>query len=524
MPDELARLVARIPQIAGNGDGIGSAEDRLATQIQRYGVQAVPLLLPLLKHSRYGVRQLTGYTICDIEGMKDSSLDALIAADRRESGWLPPAIARIGSARAIVYLAEQLQRQPDPDSQIGLAFGILDTKGVPALCHLLRSAAGKGKALQDAIAAILYQLSPEAKRLSVAPLLTIALDKHLPNPCRQGALTALGSLGQPAVRAVPAIRQLADAEPSVFRETVNSTLLQLRVADAVPELVSKLTQKGATNEAIAGTLGGLASLSTNGVAAGAVVVPYLNHPDWEVRVAAAWAAGCIGYRKAIPDLISLLDNTEDWRLVWVAVDSLGRLRANEAANALQRTRVYHWYPPVRENAALALTHIQGKTPPAAPVTRRGRTHTGARSSIIFVFDRIARANRITPAPAITASNRLTVPEGEFIGTDRGEWGGDLTFVAKHGAKQVILSENVHALVRLGANIIAITGLAHMGSNRGVLYRTVRDATGVWKAEPWRVLPGAPEWSAIQNGGASLWVACLGGTIQVEPEGKISFIG
>lgn len=78
----------------------------------------------------------------------------------------------------------------------------------------------------------------------------------------------------------------------------------------------------------------IAALKENGKSAGPSLVRCLWHDDWDVRVAAASAMGYIGYAEAIPELIKLLGTDHDWRLVYVSVQSLGRLHAAEAVPAL----------------------------------------------------------------------------------------------------------------------------------------------------------------------------------------------
>ena len=192
--------------------------------------------------------------------------------------------------------------------------------------------------------------------------------------------------------------------------------------------------------------------------------------------------------------------------------------------ALKAVAASHWYPPVRKSADLAITHIYKKKPypprqfPDAP-------YEDYTEFFAYSHSYWNRKGVLLLSPKSKAVADLTVPEGRFVAADRGEWGGDLTFVAANGAKQTLLSENVCALARLGRDIVAVGGLAHMTLNEGLLYRVVGTASGTWAATKWRTLPGAPEWAEVRShaGQPSLRVACVSGTVEVTADGAMYFI-
>lgn len=522
MPENLSVLIARLPKVAGDGIGISSRENHLAEEIQRHGAKAIPLLLPLLKSPSRAVRNLTAYTLCDIEGLNESHLPYLIAAERIEISWLPSAIARIGTPRAVAFLAEELKQTEQAESQVGFAFEILGVKGIPALCRLIRTISPKDDCPLGVIVAIFARLDIKARRAAVEPLLALALDKRLPVNNRQYALLSLGNLGQPAAHCVASIQRLAQQDPASFRQTVESALFLMNVPDAVPGLLKQLNQKDITGFDIVLTMRDLGSLRANGVSAGPSVVGYLSHPDWTVRVAAARTVGFIGYRKAIPDLVTLLSSKEDWRLVWSAAESLGRLGATEALNDLRLITDRHWYPPVRKCARLAIDHIWKKKP--YPDSDK-LSYRNPFPFEFFQYEQIRASSKIPPAPKTKAGDTLTIPEGVFNATDKGEWGGDLTFEAKNGVKQVLINTNVCAVALLGKNIIAAGGLAHLSLNSGMLYQLTQNASGMWTATRWRALPGAPDWveARTMSGVPSLRIACYGGTVEVTFDGTMHFI-
>ena len=91
--------------------------------------------------------------------------------------------------------------------------------------------------------------------------------------------------------------------------------------------------------------------------------------------------------------------------------------------------------------------------------------------------------------ATRASLTLDVTDGKLIGTNHGEWGGELGFVNDR-VTQTIIDDNVLAVVKRGNRIYAVTGLP--GRAKGdFLWEVSRATDGRWSARPiWR-LPGTP---------------------------------
>lgn len=102
---------------------------------------------------------------------------------------------------------------------------------------------------------------------------------------------------------------------------------------------------------------------------------------------------------------------------------------------------------------------------------------------------------LEPSFGVQPIVHLRVADGWLVGVDHGEWSGVLWWVAADGAAhERITTANVVALVDAGGEVVAVTGLAHLGSSDGALLHLER-------ADRWRVvrstsLPGAPATVAI----------------------------
>ena len=83
---------------------------------------------------------------------------------------------------------------------------------------------------------------------------------------------------------------------------------------------------------------------------------------------------------------------------------------------------------------------------------------------------------------------------------------------------------VQDIYQLGDRVIALTGIAHLMMNDGVVFELVRDrATGRWTRHPWRILPGAPKASWLRSDGL-LQVATVGhGTLLLDQHGQMSMV-
>jgi hypothetical protein len=245
----------------------------------------------------------------------------------------------------------------------------------------------------------------------------------------------------------------------------------------------------------------------------------------------------------------LLNEPTDVRLNWVAAESLGRLGEPSAVHALKETAANHWHRAVRDTAKKALEHIASskpyesrwhednfpfeyfeynywgiESPPAnkddflqeppesklykstSPKKIKGLSYEteiisyGAgdeeeqraakgEGAIVVVNEEnmVVYRTPIEQVPDVA----LRVEGGWLVGGDRGEWGGELVFVADDGQRTFVLKENVNDLFKLGDRLIAVTGLSHITLNDGLVYEVKSFERGRWFCELWRALPGAP---------------------------------
>lgn len=176
-PPDLTTLIASISQMASASLGIESDGQKLAEQIQRHGASAIPYLLPLLEHPRPGVRELAAYILRDQPGLTEVHLDALIAARRRGTGWIPAGIARSGTPRAVQFLIEDLRARPERQGPVTFALAMLGERAAPGLADLLKDQKAPRELVQS-ICEVFDEMQAKAKP-AVQPLLAIATQSGL---------------------------------------------------------------------------------------------------------------------------------------------------------------------------------------------------------------------------------------------------------------------------------------------------------------------------------------------------------
>ena len=543
---ELRALLAKIPTTAEGDLGISPAKATLAKQIQAHGAATIPYLLPLLEHDEVRVRQFAGYVLRDTAGLTEAHLDALIAARLRGDEWIPPTIGRIGTPRALAFLVEELRKEPEAESQLGFAFEQAGKRGAVALAEVFKDRTPVDPKLASAIFGIYRNMGEKAVD-AIDPLLEIAAGKSYEPKNRIHAVQALGGIGKNAQKAVPSLTRLAANEPDLFANSVKGTLIGIGAPEAVPVFLERL--KAEPDMLV---FRDLSEIRENGRAAGSEVVKFLGHEAWDLRVGAARCLGYIGYTEGTQALIDVLADPNDWRLVYVAAESLGRLHAKTAIPALERVASRYWYPPVAAGAQKAIRVINDEEAYPSRWPQRNfafdffnyehvATEDTPSGEAIYIVKRqndeldaasLARMSypveiigygtegKVVNKRTTKPSCGLKVPNGFLLGSNRGEWGGELIFTDGASAAIRVIEDNVRGIHHLPFGIVAITGLAHITLNHGMIYLVEVPASGKPKATKWKSLPGAPRQSGIMSDGR-LFVSCYGGDIVVSVDGRIS---
>lgn len=537
---DVEALIGILKKAAQSGNGITKVEQQAAEKLQEIGPEAIPYLLPLLSEKSKDLRDLVSYTLRDFKGLTEEHLDTLIESRRRGDGWIPPAIAKIGTPRAVTFLVEELVRERQTETQLTWAIKILGAKAVPEMVQIYQAKTDWDDQLEHTMSFVFKELGDQAVT-AIDPLLKIANDPTIQPKERMRAITAVGSIGLPAERAVPNLQTLRRNSDAEIRSAATAAVLNIGNTEAAPILAAMLEHTTDPHGRML-LMRDIARLKTRGKTAGPAVAKFLNDEDWNVRVGATRALGYIGYEEAVDDLIKLLSRLEDWRLVLSAAESLGRLKAERALPALKKVSTTHWYPPVRDSAQKADKAIR-----SGEITESkyhadnfsfefyGYEQAGAKMEMLDMEDLkfirfpidikqhqpLTVAIKAKDGSMKTSSLRgVKVEGGYLVGSDNGEWGGEITFVDLNNDPFAILNENMEAIYKMTHGIIAVTGLAHMSMNSGFIQTLGRGADGRWAATKWRALPGAPKFSRLLKDGRLL-ISCYGGIVLVSADGQMT---
>jgi hypothetical protein len=151
-----------------------------------------------------------------------------------------------------------------------------------------------------------------------------------------------------------------------------------------------------------------------------------------------------------------------------------------------------------------------------------RCVTSARERYEVALSRDSSILIISPDSALRRrADTLKVDGGRLIGFDGGEFGGRISWQPDSGGEQGVASVNPHALIQLRDTVWALTGLAHLTSNKGQLIRLDRVGTG-WRVGETIDLGAAPE-AIVRLPGDTLLVLAVGRLISISPSHRVEVL-
>lgn len=416
-------------------------------------------------------------------------------------------------------------------------------------------------------ALVLESLGSERSRLAVP--LALKLGQHRGAPEEElGLVRMLEALGEDIAPAEAELLALFHSAPER-----QDRLLGLLVQAGSPEAIALL--EGELRAPWSGTVE-FAHAAIAGQRARAltpVLLEVAASSTPEVNRAALLALGHVAGPEDAAMVQAVLhpwmrDGSHPIRALFTAM-ALGEMASHASEGVLLEAADAYWYPPVRAAAQEALDRMRSASDPGARIDLQRffdrvsaapgpvecettalrsveqphgeklyrRTHAAQLQKLSYRADLVEEYPPPPPlppgahpdwrpspqpfeVPQHTPDLALRVAGGWLLGANRGEWGGELIFAGDDGRRQGVLGRNVEDIYRLGPQIIALVGLAHMGSNEGVVYRLRQAGSGEWSAEPWLQLPGAPYSSWPVDTGEILVNTHRGGTILIAADGRM----
>lgn len=116
-----------------------------------------------------------------------------------------------------------------------------------------------------------------------------------------------------------------------------------------------------------------------------------------------------------------------------------------------------------------------------------------------------------------------VDDGWLIGSDNGEWGGNLSWFNLDGSKKktLLFNENVRGLVKSSTGIFVVTGLHHLGLFEGKIFHIEKREDGNWDAKLLVDFRGIPHTFTQESTDSLLVVA--GNRHQSSPKASDTFV-
>lgn len=116
-----------------------------------------------------------------------------------------------------------------------------------------------------------------------------------------------------------------------------------------------------------------------------------------------------------------------------------------------------------------------------------------------------------------------VDDGWLIGSNGGEWGGNLSWFNLDGSKKktLLFNENVRGLVKSSTGIFVVTGLHHLGLFEGKIFHIEKREDGNWDAKLLVDFRGIPHTFTQESTDSLLVVA--GNRDQSSPKASDTFV-
>ncbi len=504
-----------------NSDGSDTGGKVLAAKLKRFGDPAKRELLKRAVSGHCGWRNLAGAILMYWGEWSPSDVPELRAGLRKDhGGWLARPLADIGTTEAIQALVEDLPY--GRDNQTYGALSRLGAKAIPYLFPLLEQTKSS-----DSAARVIRDMGNDAVPFA-SKWASLAADPRQPQEARIAGLKGLQAIGGAARRACEPLHGLINDQNTTLRTQAMATLKAVHDPVVASEVARSCRPSADPYESLAMQahfcLSDLAQFGVDAGEVGAQLLPFLLSHNAAERADAITTLGMIGYEPAVPEILEAL-HSQDWREVYAAIRSLGWLGAKRSVPELIRVSREHWLPEVRERAARVVSALNSAEGRVKRPQRFGYLEPGLEQfspdHMILRKEPVCSSGRWqwkeTPfaAPRRRNTNRdtsLALADGKLEGTNRGEWGGELSWHSAVGGTTVLREHNVVAMETDADGAMVLFGLSHMGFVDGYVLDLRRSPDGQWQLKEVARLPADAD--GLTSIGTGLFAAWSSGRVVV----------
>jgi len=542
--ETLDNCMSQFTQVAGDGLGTTKVEGEFASKLAKFGDDAVVELLPLLLSENEGYRNLASYTLLKINPIDAKHLDALNDGLKKDRGWLPRTIARMGTDKAKEYLVKDFVRKPESGGQMGFAFELLGEKVTGDLINLYHCKKECDRFFLSALRDVFGSIKSISQE-DVLLIIEIVKNNSIQTEARHDALSVLLGKDNVTSEILDELVALKEAEP-LYLKTVNQILIDNGSVNSSELIIEFIKQDTRWDRYVSEAYINLTKMGKNGAFALPALYDIAVKQDSDYRLRAIRTIGFVGDKNSIQFLSNLLDEKVDWKIVYVAINALSQLNATSEFNKLKSLADNHWYQVIRDSAAavinrfeingeykstfyldkyadqlpdkdrreglealygdfwipsLAICDKKSFTPISEPSDiKKYRNHKTLNSFKEFSYlSSILHDGYFPDEHRIFPHTALRVESGWLLGANRGEFGGELTFINDKKEIEVLLKANVEDIYQMSFGYIAVTGLAHMSFDSGAIFLISKSHDGKWTTKKWLSLPGAARSSWLIKG-------------------------
>ncbi|MBF7073108.1 HEAT repeat domain-containing protein [Glaciecola sp. MH2013] len=560
--------IALIPEVEGKAWGPGKVDYAVRDKLKSFGRDALLQLAKLTGEDDPNRRAVADSLIAKIRDLNEDDFVIIHKVIQNnieldgDGGWSYGALGYVGGDKAGKYLVSELKRVQSASNQIGTAFSRLGVEGIPYLIEGLRCFESCGEKDFWGFNEVFRNYQKRTKvtdDVSARRLFQVASNEKVDLKARTTAMSVIGYITEnPQI--AKKIYQYAD-ENNEFSASVLISLQNMKSPLGAGLLVKRLSREKDEYSTFNSNLMVFRDLSEMGQAANSVggdVMAYLNSESWEDRIHSAVTLGYIGYNQAVPELLKLVSNEVDWQQAYAAIKALHLLAENSTVPHIEKVANTHWYKPLREYAQKVVASIKANKDHKSKYhpnnfafdfldyqQLREENHTCDKTDYAMVSETVeakqygGREKKLesfqyknpmcssdeygdyykdyctSPKSFVIPSLAVKFGEKWLTGDNRGEWGGELIVFEDGKATKTLLNENIEDVYVIDEYAYVITGLAHLSSNNGLIYRLELTDTGYY-IEPFYRLPGAPRTSwKISND--SVLINTVSGAVIFNPD-------
>lgn len=542
--DTIEQCIEKIPYLDDRNYGWGTVDNKVKERLVSFDSKALKQLAELSGQSNVNRRTVAGNIISEMVDLEESDFEVIrqvilnnvAAHPQGYGGSAYRALARIGGQRATRFLVSELKRADSASGPLSNAFYLIGSPALPYLTEGLtcnKGCEGIGYSNYTNVFTGFKEHLKLTDDNEAWQLLNLAKDKNNHKHASKAAILSLGYITSNKDIAKQ-VYLLGEKQP-FFAEVALTTLIEMKSHWAAGLLVDKISAAAIKNDAytISLSLRDLAKMGHKGAKVGDRLVPYLQSDSWETRIHVALALGYIGHHASVNDLHTLSQNKQDWQQVYAGVKALTMLGDISSIPHIKTVAENHWFTPLRQFAQQSLAILQSaKTTKVNPEKFDFFDYTDIRlkdheckgdsykkfdeSVSVKMYrdesnnnldayqyrDPLCATNDFDGAGedfcnkdvSMFTPNLVAQYKGDWLsGTNRGEWGGELLLFSDTQKAKLLIEDNIEDIYVIGQHAYITAGVAHMSSNRGIIYQLSKSNENYSHKRYYR-LPGAPRTS------------------------------